>query len=211
MMSATESCPPGRPVLVNQVRNARDLGGLTASSGVTQCGVIFRSAAPTSLDAAGCAELTTLGISTIIDLREPSEWMALPDGVCPGITVVHAPLPIPYSVSAADYLADLHSDASMKLVFETMAAAPGGVLFHCTYGRDRSGVVAALLLRALGVSRADVMADYSRTTANGLGGTPPSLEAVLDELDRTGGARGHLGRIGVSDESWNALATRFVR
>lgn len=83
----------------------------------------------------------------------------------------------------------------MKLVFETMAAAPGGVLFHCTYGRDRSGVVAALLLRALGVSRADVMADYSRTAANGLGGTPPSLEAVLDELDRTGGARGRLGRM----------------
>lgn len=209
-MSATYSCPDGKPVLVKWVRNARDLGGLPTTAGITRCGVVFRSAAPGSLDAAGCAELAALGISTLIDLRESSEWMSLPDGACPGITVVHAPLPIPYSLSAADYLADLHADASMKLVFETMATAPGGVLFHCTYGRDRSGVVAALLLRALGVSRSDVMKDYSRTTENGLGGTPPSLEAVLDELDRTGGARAHLGRIGVSDESWNALATRFV-
>ncbi|MBM4777051.1 MAG: tyrosine-protein phosphatase [Archangiaceae bacterium] len=209
-MMPTQTCPAGSPVLVNQVRNARDLGGLSATSGATQCGVIFRSAAPGSLDAAGCAELTRLGISTIIDLRESSEWMSLPDGACPGITVVHAPLPIPYSLSTTDYLADLHADASMKLVFETMSGATGGVLFHCTYGRDRSGVVAALLLRALGVSRADVLKDYSRTTENGLGGTPPSLEAVLDELDRTGGARAHLTRIGVSDESWNALATRFV-
>lgn len=209
-MMPTQTCPAGSPVLVNQVRNARDLGGLLATSGATRCGVIFRSAAPTTLDAAACAELTRLGISTFIDLRESSEWMSLPDGVCPGVTVVHAPLPIPYSLSAADYLADLHADASMKLVFETMANAPGGVLFHCTYGRDRSGVVAALLLRALGVNRADVLTDYSRTTENGLGGTPPSLEAVLDELDRTGGARAHLTRIGVSDELWNALASRFV-
>lgn len=211
MMTPTTTCLAGSPVLVNTVRNARDLGGLTAASGVTRCGVVFRSAAPTNLDAAGCAQLATLGISTIIDLREASEWMSLPVGPCAGVTVVHAPLPIPYSLSAADYLADLRDDASMKLVFETMGSAAGGVLFHCTYGRDRSGVVAGLLLRALGVSRAEVMADYSRTTENGLGGTPPSLEAVLDELDRTGGARAHLTRIGVNDETWSALANRFVR
>lgn len=210
-MSATSSCPDGKPVLEKWVRNARDLGGLpTTAGGVTRCGVVFRSAAPGALDTAGCAELTALGITTLIDLREPSERLALPDGACPGVTVTNAPLPIPYTVSAADYLADLHADASMKLVLDTMATAPGGVLFHCTYGRDRSGVVAALSLRALGVSRADVLKDYSRTTENGLGGTPPSLEAVLDELDRTGGARAHVTRIGVSDENWNALERRFV-
>lgn len=203
------ACAPGRAVLVNVVRNARDLGGLPAGSSTTQCGALVRAAAPGPLDDAGCQALKDLGLSTLIDLREPSERASLPDPTC--LAVVNAPLPIPYTVSAADYLADLRSDASMKQVFEAMANAPGGVLFHCTYGRDRSGVVAAVLLRALGVSRDEVMADYRRTAENGLGGTPSSLEAVLDELDRTGGARAHLRRIGVTDETFDALSRRLLR
>lgn len=202
-------CPPGKPVLVNLVRNARDLGGITSASGTTSCGYVFRSAAPGSLDDVGCAKLKALGITTLIDLREASEWGALPDPTC--VNVVHAPLPIPYSLSIANYLDDLRSDASMKLVFETLASAPGGVLFHCTFGRDRSGVVAAVLLRAAGVSRAEVMNDYLRTAENGLGGTPPSLEAVLDDLDATGGARSRLERIGLSAEQWNVIAARLVK
>lgn len=203
------ACIAGQPVLVKQVTNARDLGGLPTGSGSTQCGVLFRSAAPGPLDPTACASVKALGIDTVIDLREASERSSLPPPTC--LTVVSAPMPIPYNVSTTDYLADLHADASMKLVFDTMATAKGGVLFHCTYGRDRSGVVAALLLRAAGVSRADVMADYQRTAENGLGGTPRSLEAVLDELDSTGGARAHLARIGVSDDTWNTLTTRLLR
>ncbi len=202
------TCPPGKPVLVNVVRNARDLGGLPAARGTTNCGFVFRSAAPGGLDESGCEKLKALGITTLVDLREASEWNALPDPSC--VTVVHAPLPIPYSLSVADYLADLRSDASMKLVFETLASAQGGVLLHCTYGRDRSGVVTAVLLRAAEVSRAEVMNDYLRTAENGLGGTPPSLEAVLDDLDATGGARSRLERIGVSEAQWKAIATRLV-
>ena len=48
-------------------------------------------------------------------------------------------------------------------VLRAVAHAPGGVLFHCTAGKDRTGCTAALLLTLAGVSRADILADYQCT------------------------------------------------
>ena len=48
-------------------------------------------------------------------------------------------------------------------VLRTIAQAPGGVLFHCTAGKDRTGCTAALLLTLAGVGREDILADYQVT------------------------------------------------
>lgn len=53
-----------------------------------------------------------------------------------------------------------HADC-MKDVFETIANAPEGVLFHCTAGKDRTGVVSAILLALVGVSDEDIVYDYA--------------------------------------------------
>ena len=49
----------------------------------------------------------------------------------------------------------------IKGVFKTIVNAPGGVLFHCTAGKDRTGVVSAILLTLVGVSDEDIVYDYA--------------------------------------------------
>jgi protein-tyrosine phosphatase len=110
--------------------------------------------------------------------------------------VTSAPLPIPYNVSPENYLADLYTVTSMQVAFTVLAdqtAYP--VYFHCYHGVDRTGVLAAVILLALGASRDAVMAEYELT---GAAGTPNSLMAVLDEIERIGGIDAYFQRIGVS-------------
>ncbi len=203
-------CVEGTHVLAGVVLNARDLGGL----GNVGCGQLFRAAAPSSLSPDGCSAFAALGIKAVIDLREPTERRNVPDAPClePAVRMELAPLPIPYSVSPTDYLADLHSEPSVRKVFEVLGDETSyPVLFHCTYGRDRSGVVSALVLGVLGVSREDILRDYLRTGEAGLSTTPASLEAVLDDLDRLGGAEASLLSIGVTPAALATLRAKATR
>jgi protein-tyrosine phosphatase len=202
-------CAKGAPVLTGVVKNARDLGGQLAGGTFTRCGALFRSAAPGLLDGAGCASVRALGVVTVIDLREGGEQATTPSASCLQ-PIVSASLPIPYSLSATDYLADLRSDASVRAVLETVASSDGGVLFHCTYGRDRSGVVSALLLRLAGVSRDDVLTEYQLTQLAGFGTSPDSLVAVLDELDAAGGAQPWLEARGVPHALVEAVRVKLL-
>jgi len=193
-------CQAGRFVLVDQVRNARDMGGTPLPpDGAMSCGAVYRGP-PLSLSDAGCAAAGELGIRTLIDLRTESERLGTPDAACLSAERVYAPLPIPYGLGPADYLADLHEMASMALVFHTFgdpAAYP--IYFHCTFGRDRTGVVGALLLLTLGASREAVMQEYMLSQAN-VGAYPSALEAVLDDVEQRGGAEAVLKSMGITDE-----------
>ena len=105
------------------------------------------------------------------------------------------------------------------------------MLVHCTAGKDRTGIVVAALLRAVGVTRADVLADYLRTEANltrlwaelHAAGVPDphnpaligvqagALEAVLDEWDgHPDGVRGWLSTHGVPAEHLDLLDGRLL-
>lgn len=110
-------------------------------------------------------------------------------------------------------------------------SSSGGVLFHCTTGKDRTGWAAASLLLLLGVDEDDVMADYLRTNQDLLpalrpifdrfeasGGDPEVLvpvlgvrevylRAALDEVEtRFGGIRGYFEQgLGLSDEDLSRL------
>jgi hypothetical protein len=118
-------------------------------------------------------------------------------------TSVLAPLPIPYSVSPTDYLADLNTDTSMVEVFRTLGDADAyPVYFHCTWGRDRTAVLAAVILLALGAERDAIMDDYLLSRAT-VGAYPASLEAVLDEVKDRGGIDAFLTDAGV-DAEWVA-------
>lgn len=210
------ACTPARRVLVGHVDNARDLGGLPYThadgGGALACGQLYRGAHWGSLTELGCDDVATLGVRTLIDLREPSEQRTRPDVACPGGPArVDAPLPIPYQLSPENYLADLDTDASVRAVFEALGApARYPVFVHCTYGRDRTGVIMALVLLALGVPEDAIVADYTRTADAGLAIRPESLRAVLDEVARRGGIEAHLASIGVGPEALAVLRARMA-
>lgn len=193
-------CAPGRFVLLDQVKNARDMGGTPLlPDGAMSCGAVYRGP-PLALSPNGCSAAAKLGIRTLIDLRTESERLGTPDSACVSAERVYAPLPIPYGLGPTDYLNDLHETASIALVFHTFgdpAAYP--IYFHCTFGRDRTGIVGALLLLTLGASRSAVMQEYMLSQPN-VGAYPTALDAVLDDIEQRGGAEAVLKSLGITDE-----------
>jgi protein-tyrosine phosphatase len=71
--------------------------------------------------------------------------------------------------------------------------------FHCTWGRDRTAIVAAVILMALGASREAIMADYM-ISAQTVGAYRSAMEATLDELERRGGVDAYYAELGVTSE-----------
>jgi hypothetical protein len=149
---------------------------------------LFRSGLTHALEAEGLSRLRSrLGIRTVIDLRNDGEIRD--DGTAPFAThgIVHRRVAL-YGVTAAtpeqrreriaqmasrgyDWCAtyqDLATRHPAAFVdFTRLLLQPGALpaVFHCTGGRDRTGVAAALLLSLLGVPEEAVAADYARTGA----------------------------------------------
>jgi protein tyrosine phosphatase (PTP) superfamily phosphohydrolase (DUF442 family) len=206
------ACARSETVLAETVINARDLGGIPLSpAGSVACGAILRGPPLSALSDSGCATVAALGLKTVIDLRTESERTGRPDAPCVTARIVKTPLPIPYNVSPTEYRSDFNADASIATIFQTLAdPANYPVYFHCTWGRDRTGVVAAAILLALGASRDDVMQEYALSTDN-VGAYPDSLAAVIDEIDQKGGIEAALRAKGISDDQLAALRARAIR
>ena len=197
-------------MLTPELINARDLGGTPLADGATvACGAIYRGP-PLRLTPDGCSRAAELGLRTLLDLRIEGERTSLPDASCVEAERVFAPLPVPYGLGPTDYLNDLHETASIAMLFHAFGdrnAYP--IYFHCTYGRDRTGVVGALLLLALGADRATVMEEYLLSQAN-VGAYPESLEAVLDDIEQRGGAEAVLRDAGISDDELAVLRENAI-
>jgi protein-tyrosine phosphatase len=203
-------CTRGESLLVGHVTNLRDLGGIPVATGEVACGTLYRGAPLKGLGPEGCAEVAELGLKTVIDLRTESEREASPSSSCVQAQALLAPLPIPYGLGPRDYLEDLNTTESIAVVFHTLAdpkAYP--VYFHCTYGRDRTGVLGALLLLALGATAEDVMTDYMLSKSS-VGAYPDSLQAVLDDIAVRGGAEAVLSAAGIGSDELAALRTRAI-
>jgi hypothetical protein len=210
---AGRTCQRSEPVFVCDVPNARDLVGTPVGNGQTVgCGVIYRGAPLAGLSSDGCRAFATLGIKTVVDLRTAVEAADRPPSPCvaAAATIVAAPMPVPYDVSPADYLADLNASSSVATAFAALgdpAAYP--VYVHCTYGRDRTGVLAALILSALGATRQEILQEYQLSAAR-VGAFPASLSAVLDDIERRGGIDTVLGAAGVTPQQLATLRSRAL-
>jgi protein-tyrosine phosphatase len=208
------SCRAGTWIFPDSLTNARDLGGIAVGpSASVACGAIYRSAAPVGLSQQGCSDFWRLGIRTVIDLRTQSESLASPDSACVAQTssMVPAPMPVPYNVSAADYVADLNATDSVVAVFTVLAdESTYPVDIHCVYGRDRTGVMAAVILLALGATADDVMTDYRLSASAGLGAYPGSLSAVLSTIAQRGGIETYLAGAGVDADTLAKVRARLV-
>jgi protein-tyrosine phosphatase len=207
-------CAPGQPILGDVgVVNARDLGGTPlADGGAVACGAVYRGPPLANFSAQACDAFAALGIRTVIDLRIESERGGKQDSPCVAAAahIVLAPMPVPYSVSPKDYVADVNATTSIAKAFEVLgdpAAYP--VYVHCTWGRDRTGVFSAIVLLALGASREAILKEYLLSQST-VGAYPDSLVAVFDEIDRQGGIEAYLTAAGIPAEQVATLRMRTV-
>ncbi|SHF37534.1 tyrosine-protein phosphatase [Streptoalloteichus hindustanus] len=175
-MTATDAHPVQRP---DRLVNLRDLGDLpTEDGGRTRPGVLYRSDAPHAGDAAP-DHLPEWPPRVVVDLRARVEYDGVPHPMDRESVRVHRvpllddlaatppTLPVTLPTLTQIYAHLLHgSGADLAKVLRVVAAAEGPALVHCSAGKDRTGVSVALLLRAAGVRRDAVVADYVRTDAN---------------------------------------------
>lgn len=154
--------------LLETTRNTRDLGGYLRINGEkTRPFRFLRSDKPAHPSQADFQFLLSHGITTVIDLREESAVNRLenPFANHPGFVWHHCPIQegsgIPGSVEAVpgSYLQIAESPGAAE-AFRVMASAPGGVLFHCSAGKDRTGTLAAILLTLAQVPEETVVSDY---------------------------------------------------
>ena len=160
--------------------NFRDLGGLATVDGrVTRSGVLFRSSALEELSSRDVRLLIDdIGLRTVIDLRSaddreiahslldtPVRYINLPISRGGPTTSLERPM-------GADGRVDMpriyrmYIETSAPSIIEIIAELTSGAtpaLFHCAAGKDRTGVVAAILLSAVGVTRDAVIADFMET------------------------------------------------
>jgi protein-tyrosine phosphatase len=229
--------------------NARDLGGYPAAGGrETRWGAVVRSDSLAALTEAGRAALAGYGVRAVVDLRLPDELARHPNPFASsgdhGIAYTNVSILDPAAgyppetlTLAENYLWTL--DRFAGYVAEVMAAiagAPeGGVLVHCAAGKDRTGLISALLLGLVGVPAETIAADYALTAEllrprdqewleHGPGERAerealaarfaPTAEVMLEVLDgldrRYGGIEGYLAAAGVSPADLDRLRDRLL-
>jgi protein-tyrosine phosphatase len=238
-----------RHVSFERLHNVRDLGGYrTANGDRVITGVVYRADSLGKLRGADWEKFLGLGVQTVIDLRYP--WEIESKGQVPeaarfryyNLSIEHRP----YDQATidpeldpwrflADRFAEVIEDGAVEIrqVIEHLATAPGPVVFHCTSGKDRTGLIAALTLTLLGVPRPEVLADFALTelaterlvadwrAANperellwpSYGRAPATImELVLADLEaRYGSVEGYLkNTAGLSDDTVVQLRKRLL-
>ncbi|GAB3220998.1 tyrosine-protein phosphatase [Spirosoma arcticum] len=168
-----------RAVTLEGASNFRDLGGYPAAEGKTvKWGRIYRSADVSKLTDADMKTLEARHIATVCDLRGPDELKTSPDRLPTGVTYVNLPAGSEtlrantnYAAMNRDsmmrvaYTRTDHLKAKYKPMFDQLLMLDGekALMFHCTAGKDRTGMGAALVLSALGVDNATILKDYVAT------------------------------------------------
>lgn len=218
---------PERTLTIGGVLNARDIGGLLGAQGKVRTGRVLRAARLSRLTDEGANTLADLGLKTVIDIRTPEERDEEPDRVAgvPSLEeVAEARIELLTTldglpVTSRDlyrYLADSCGNSIVK-VLECLAkpnALPA--LVHCHVGKDRTGLLIALLLELLDVPRELILADYIASNA-GLGSAAYTtvhaeiLTWTLEGLaERYGSTRGYLDAHGLTEETVSALRSALL-
>ncbi|WP_330330954.1 tyrosine-protein phosphatase [Streptomyces sp. NBC_00536] len=168
-----------RHIHFERLHNFRDLGGYRTADGRTLAwGRLYRADSLGKLAGDDWKRFLGLGISTVIDLRYP--WEIAAKGRVPEAErFTYANLSIehrPYDQAEIDpdtdpwrHLADRFAEVTedgvveIRRAIELIADGPGPAVFHCASGKDRTGLIAALVLTLLGVPEEQILADFALT------------------------------------------------
>jgi len=224
--------------------NARDLGGYPTTDGThTRWRSLLRADDLSQLSAEGLAALADYGVRTVLDLRWPEEAARHPSPLPAGLPDVHyvrisllTHTEDEWRLRSRDAAKELWKCAVLEHVRHELhhvlsfiaAAPPEPLLFHCVAGKDRTGLVAALLLALADVTPEAIARDYSASSENLRDGylkryadTEPAriLEALrcpeegahnmLAFLERSGGVRAYLEQIGLRQDEIERLRARL--
>jgi protein-tyrosine phosphatase len=224
--------------------NARELGGLpTLDGATTRSRSLLRSDDLVQLTDAGVQALADYGVRTVVDLRWPAEVAARPHPRALGERQVRyhrisllAGDEMEWASLSGECTKEMwkcavleHTRPQLKAVLEIIAgAATGPLLFHCVAGKDRTGLLAALLLALADVEPDAIAADYAASTAHladaymqryanldraeileALRCPEEGVHNMLAYLAQYGGAAGYLRAIGLGDPTITRLRARL--
>jgi hypothetical protein len=237
---------------IDGLHNVRDLGGIPLPDGETCFGVVVRGETVVHLTEEGAAELRRYGVGRVLDLREKSERLTDGDGVLAGAydrrELVHENVPLAGAPVADDPIGRVRDTGTIadryvhyldnggtRLAGAIARAAwdPTAVYVHCAVGKDRTGVVCALLLDLAGADRDVIVDDYLMTAQRLVPvllelGTrpayahvaepdwaaqtpqPDALREFLRRLAAVGGARGWLQQHGAEADTLDLLLARLL-
>ncbi len=223
--------------------NCRDLGGYACPGGVTADGKAIRCGIPKDPTEDDIRILKEAGVRSVIDLRGVQEAENMPslfaDGSIfdyyhvtlleanPSLTSLDLPVWRMYRISLEE-----HGDGYAK-VLRIIMSLDEPFLFHCFLGKDRTGLLSAILLSCAGVSREDILRNYEcsfdllrpfveREIAMKTGliweqdisrlmSDRENLDRVLDYLgEKYGGIHGYLKYIGFNDEEMDKIGKKLL-
>lgn len=155
----------------DSIENMRDLGGYKSNSGKTvKEGKLIRSNLPVSLKNEEIEIIKKINISNIIDLRSKEEYEIKPsifenDNF---FEVYHIEIdigkniPVNQKMVPRSYIEILKLHERIKEIFEILNKSEG-IIFFCNAGKDRTGVISAIILKLLGVEENEIIDDYTLT------------------------------------------------
>jgi len=222
-----------RRYITENIINCRDLGGYVCDGGITAYGRALRAGVARDPSESDLEILRKIGIKTVIDLRGDEEAQDMPSffkdnaefeyhhvsllETNPAFAKVEMSMPEMYKMCLNDY------KENFAKVLRIIASLDGPFMFHCFCGKDRTGMLAALMLSAAGVDRVDIVADYEVSYTyikpfiekeirekTGLiwdgaysrfFSHAENMELILDYIDlEFAGAKGYFKKIGLTEE-----------
>jgi protein-tyrosine phosphatase len=224
--------------------NVRDLGGYPTLDGQqTRWRSLLRADDLVQLTPAGVAAMAQFGVETVVDLRWPEEVEISPHPIprdmqhvryhqislLSGSVAQWVPLQVGSTKEMWKCAVLEHTRSELKAVLSAIAAAPPApLLFHCVAGKDRTGIIAALLLALADVVPEAIAYDYAASAEQlreaylqRYANSDPAeiIEAVrcpeegvhnmLEYLAKFGGVRGYFEEIGLTGEDIARLRARL--
>jgi protein-tyrosine phosphatase len=243
----------GQPLIrlpLKSYHNVRDIGGYAGLDGrAVRFGRFYRASEPCGIDPEDIRTLLDLPVCTFVDLRSELEADRRPSAFrgLPGTRSYSFPLlkPKPGSTRGVeDFIRDLSAFSLGEVYIHMLETAGqeiagvmgamasetrGACLYHCTHGKDRTGLVTMLLYRLAGVADEDIVASYQvsfsylrplvdpllKNSAEGsrhlLFSDAANMEMLLGHFDRTRtGIVPYLREIGVTDQQIDILRDRLI-
>jgi protein-tyrosine phosphatase len=240
--------------------NLRDIGGYTADGGTVRRGLVFRSDNLNTLTDNDLATINALGIRSVFDFRGDREVELQPSRLWDSVdNHVHLPIAgdtvqektfvemveakeiteVTDTKVGEDYVSMLEDkgDRFATVLRSIVIDDHGPILFHCTAGKDRTGLAAAIIHGLCGVSRQDIVSDYEMSNAlrlpsrqaeltrqfepmgidiepllPAISAPPKAMHMALDHLESThGSVTGYVVKVlGIAEQDVNRIRSRMI-